>query len=65
MPERAVNPVPRRLAATSKAENLLGFRAGVSLDEGLRQLVAWRREVIARGRQADYEGAVSARSGLK
>ena len=27
LPERAVNPVPRRLADTSKAEKLLGFRA--------------------------------------
>ena len=43
-PERKVNPVSRRLADTSKAERLLGFRAGVSLDEGLRQLVGWWRE---------------------
>ena len=43
-PERKVNPVSRRLADTSKAERLLGFRAGVSLDQGLRQLVGWWRE---------------------
>jgi nucleoside-diphosphate-sugar epimerase len=43
-PERKVNPVSRRLADTSKAERLLGFRARVSLDEGLRQLVGWWRE---------------------
>ena len=30
--------VPRRLASTEKAERLLGFRASVSLDEGLRGL---------------------------
>ncbi len=60
LPERSVNPVPRRLADTSKAENLLGFQAQVPLEEGLRQLVAWRKEVIARGQQADYEGAVAA-----
>jgi UDP-glucose 4-epimerase len=40
-PERKVNPVPRRLADISKAERLLGFRTTVSLDEGLRRLVAW------------------------
>jgi UDP-glucose 4-epimerase len=43
-PERKVNPVSRRLADTSKAERMLGFRARVSLDEGLRQLVGWWRE---------------------
>jgi UDP-glucose 4-epimerase len=40
-PERKVNPVSRRLADTSKAERVLGFRAEVSLDEGLRSLVNW------------------------
>src|SRR3982751_2087004 len=40
-PERKVNPVSRRLADTSKAERMLGFRAQVSLDEGLERLVAW------------------------
>jgi UDP-glucose 4-epimerase len=40
-PERSVNAVPRRLADTSKAERLLGFRAQVSLDEGLKRLVEW------------------------
>ena len=59
LPARAVNPVARRLADTSKAENLLGFQAKVSLEEGMRQLVAWRKEVIARGRQADYEGVIA------
>jgi UDP-glucose 4-epimerase len=42
-PERAVNPVPRRLADTRKAEGLLGFRARVGLEEGLRRLVDWWR----------------------
>jgi UDP-glucose 4-epimerase len=40
-PERKVNPVPRRLADTHKAERMLGFRAEVSLEDGLRQLVDW------------------------
>jgi UDP-glucose 4-epimerase len=40
-PERKVNAVPRRLADVSKAEKLLGFRAEVGLEEGLRRLVDW------------------------
>lgn len=40
-PERKVNPVPRRLADTSKAKQLLGFQTTVSIEEGLRRLVAW------------------------
>lgn len=40
-PERKVNPVSRRLADTTKAERLLGFRSSVDLEEGLRRLVAW------------------------
>jgi UDP-glucose 4-epimerase len=43
-PERSVNPVPRRLASTEKAERLLGFRAGVPLEQGLRELVEWWRD---------------------
>ena len=40
-PARKVNPVSRRLADTAKAERLLGFKARVSLDEGLSRLVEW------------------------
>ncbi|HXG08807.1 MAG TPA: NAD-dependent epimerase/dehydratase family protein [Gemmataceae bacterium] len=56
LPERSVNPVPRRWADTRKAEKLLGFRAEIGLEEGLRRLVAWRRQVLQRGRRAAYEG---------
>ena len=42
--ERKVNPVQRRLADVSKARDLLGFEAQVSLEEGLCQLVKWWRE---------------------
>lgn len=40
-PERGVNPVPRRLADTRKAERLLGFKSQVSLEDGLTRLVDW------------------------
>lgn len=42
-PERKVNPVARRLADVSKAKNLIGFEAEVSLEEGLEKLVNWWR----------------------
>ncbi|WP_445493297.1 NAD-dependent epimerase/dehydratase family protein [Rhodopseudomonas sp. RCAM05734] len=42
-PERSVNPVPRRLASTTKSEQKLGFVASVPLEQGLRELVDWWR----------------------
>jgi UDP-glucose 4-epimerase len=41
--ERAINPVPRRLAEITKARELIGFEPSVSLRDGLRGLVAWWR----------------------
>ena len=41
--ERTVNAVTRRLAATERAERMLGFTAAVSLEEGLARLVEWWR----------------------
>lgn len=46
-PPRKVNPVPRRLADTRRAAAELGFKAEVPLEEGLRRLVAWRRDELA------------------
>jgi len=43
-PPRKVNPVPRRLADISAARQRLGFKAEIDLEEGLRRLVAWRRQ---------------------
>jgi UDP-glucose 4-epimerase len=48
LPARSVNPVPRRLADTKKAEKLLGFKAKVDVEEGLRRLITWRKDVLAR-----------------
>jgi len=52
LPPRAVNPVPRRLAYVSRAQRELGFQANVGLDEGLKRLDAWRREVLAERAEA-------------
>lgn len=40
-PERKVNAVPRRLADTRAAERALGFKASISLEQGLVGLVGW------------------------
>jgi UDP-glucose 4-epimerase len=42
-PARAVGNVQRRRAATEKAETMLGFRATVSLEQGLSELIRWRQ----------------------
>jgi UDP-glucose 4-epimerase len=46
--ERKVNPVARRLADTSKAERMLGFKTTIPLEQGLADLVAWWREEAGR-----------------
>lgn len=48
-PERSVNKVPRRLADTTLARELLGFEAEIGLEEGLRRLVDWWRSERANG----------------
>ena len=35
--------VTNRLGSTEPAEELIGFRAGVALDEGFASIVEWRR----------------------
>jgi nucleoside-diphosphate-sugar epimerase len=42
-PPRGVNAVTKRLADVSKAKELLGWKAEVDLEEGLRRLVDWWR----------------------
>jgi UDP-glucose 4-epimerase len=42
-PERKVNAVPRRLADTSKAADMLGFQTEIGMEDGLRDLVEWWR----------------------
>jgi UDP-glucose 4-epimerase len=43
-----VNPVPRRLADTSRAMRDLRFKAESKLEDGLRKLSAWRRDILSR-----------------
>jgi UDP-glucose 4-epimerase len=45
-PARKATPVFRRLAEVSKAQRVLGFKASISLEEGLRRLVDWWRAEI-------------------
>jgi UDP-glucose 4-epimerase len=47
-PARKVNPVPRRLADTTRARNEIGFVAETPFEEGLRRLAEWRREAKSR-----------------
>ncbi len=51
---RVVNGVTRRLADTSKAQQQLGFKADIRMEDGLRELVAWWRlnMAVAGGRAA-------------
>jgi UDP-glucose 4-epimerase len=44
-PQRTVSAVSRRVADTSRARARLGFAAEVGLEEGLRRLVAWWRQI--------------------
>src|SRR6185436_1718565 len=47
-PARKVNPVPRRVAATWRAQQEIGFQAVIPFEQGLRSLVNWwRRECVA------------------
>lgn len=43
-PVRKVNPVSRRLADVSRARQKIGFQSQVTLEDGLRRLVAWWQE---------------------
>jgi UDP-glucose 4-epimerase len=47
-PARKVNPVPRRLADTTRARDEIGFVAETPFEEGLRRLAEWRREATSR-----------------
>jgi UDP-glucose 4-epimerase len=44
---RNVANVQRRRAATEKAEKMLGFKATVTLEQGLRELIEWRQATKA------------------
>jgi UDP-glucose 4-epimerase len=54
---RKINPVSRRLASVDAAARVLGFRAAVGLEQGLRDLVGWwRHERAASRADAGSEG---------
>jgi UDP-glucose 4-epimerase len=46
---RRVGNVQRRRAAVDKAQKMLGFKASVTLAEGLRELIRWRQAVKVAG----------------
>ena len=46
-PARTVNPVTRRLASVTAAQELLGFEATTTLADGLQRLVEWHSAVTA------------------
>jgi UDP-glucose 4-epimerase len=48
--ERAINPVPRRLADIEAAHEELGFAAEIALEDGLQDLVRWWHATSARSR---------------
>ncbi|MBD3180947.1 NAD-dependent epimerase/dehydratase family protein [Candidatus Poribacteria bacterium] len=54
-PPRKVSPVQRRLASTEKAKSMLGFKAKTSLEIGLKKLIEWRKEVIAKSKEQSDE----------
>jgi UDP-glucose 4-epimerase len=39
--ESSINPVSRRLADVSKAEKMLGYKATISLEQGMKELSTW------------------------
>ena len=47
---------PRRSASNEKAEQLLGFKPEIGLEEGLRRTIDWYRDQVASGRKADLLG---------
>jgi len=55
-PERKVNPVPRRLADTSRAKECLGFTARMPLEEGLKTFVDWWKRERNQGSNDDHKG---------
>jgi UDP-glucose 4-epimerase len=57
---RKVGNVQRSRAATARAHRILGFRAEVSLEEGLRQLIRWRDQAKALSENRSRVAAVEA-----
>ncbi len=49
---RKTNPVSKRLASTKRAREFLGFTATTTLEDGLRKLASWRRQILGELQQA-------------
>jgi len=45
-PERKVNPVRRRRASIDRIRAALGYEPTATIDDGLRAVIAWRREAL-------------------
>ena len=54
---RTVANVQRRRAAIEKADKMLGFRATVPLEQGMRELIAWRQAAKALSSTAVVEAS--------
>jgi nucleoside-diphosphate-sugar epimerase len=64
-PARAVNPVPRRLAAVEAARRDLGFTARIPLIEGLGSLVRWRQQRLAEAGSVEAGSSPSGRGQVR
>jgi UDP-glucose 4-epimerase len=60
--ERKVNAVRRRLADVKQADEKLGFRAEVGVEEGLKRLVSWWQSLKAEDRQTKLPQALGAQT---
>ena len=44
-PDNTINPVNKRIANISKAQEMLGFQPIISLEKGLKELYKWYLEI--------------------
>lgn len=56
-PACAVANVKARRAGTEKAEKMIGFRAAIRLEQGLRELIHWRAQIKEQNQAPVYRAA--------